>query len=372
MRNGNIYKYIAVYVDDLAIAMKDPNAFTEVLKSKYKFHMKGTGPLEFHLGADFYRDKSGCLCMAPRKYIERLIASYEQMFGEPPRTNIYSPLEKGDHPELDDSTLLDASGITQYQSLIGSLQWAISLGRFDIATAVMTMSSFRAAPRRGHLDRVRRICGYVSKMKHATLRFRIGEPDYSDIPDRQYDWTGIYGEVTEILPTDAPEPLGEQVTLTHYVDANLMHDAFMGRSVTGILHMVNATPIEWYSKKQATVETATYGSEFVAARTCVEQMIDLRNTLRYLGVPIHPKGYMFGDNKSVVDSASTPHAKLHKQHTALSFHCVREAIAAGFVHFKFIPGVINPADILSKHWAYSATWELLQGLLFWEGDVTEA
>jgi hypothetical protein len=76
----------------------------------------------------------------------------------------------------------------------------------------------------------------------------------------------------------APEPLGNYVT-THYVDANLMHDIATGRSVTGILHLMNKTSIEWYSKKQATVETATYGSEFVAARVCTEQIIDLRNTL---------------------------------------------------------------------------------------------
>jgi hypothetical protein len=152
------------------------------------------------------------------------------------------------------------------------------------------------------------------------------------------------------------------------VDANLFHDALTGRSVTGILHLVNATPVEWYSKKQATVETATYGSEFVAARTCVEQIIDLRNTLCYLGVPIEGCSYLFGDNESVVNSSSIPHAKLHKRHTALSFHRVREAIAAKYVSFNFLPGAENPADILSKHWAYSATWKMLQCLLFWEGD----
>ena len=92
------------------------------------------------------------------------------------------------------------------------------------------------------------------------------------------------------------------------MDANLFHDALSGRSVTGILHMMNATPIDWYSKKQATVETATYGSEFVAARVCVEQVIDLRNTLKYLGVPICKKSYMFGDNESVVNSSLIPHA----------------------------------------------------------------
>jgi hypothetical protein len=61
-----------------------------------------------------------------------------------------------------------------------------------------------------------------------------------------------------------------------------MHDVTTGRSVTGILHLANETPIDWYSKKQAMAETATFGSEIVAARICVEQVIDVRNALRYL------------------------------------------------------------------------------------------
>jgi len=368
-QNGEQYEYVAVYVDDLAFAMEQPQTFVDALVEKYKFKVKGTGPLQFHLGADFHRGDDGVLCMTPTKYIDRLVQSYERMFGEKPSTKIYSPLEKGDHPELDESELLDATRLQQYQSLIGSLQWTISLGRFDIATAVMTLSSFRAAPRRGHLLQLRRVCGYLAKMKHAGIRFRIHQPDYSDLPRKLYEWQTVYGNVTEMIPSDAPKPLGKSVTCTHYVDANLFHDALTGRSVTGILHLVNATPIDWFSKKQATGETATYGSEFVAARTCVEQIIDIRDTLRYLGVPINPTSYMFGDNESVVNSSSIPHAKLHKRHTALSFHRICEAVSSKYVEFHFLPGSDNPADLLSKHWAYSAVWPMLQCLLFVPGST---
>src|SRR5687767_9609388 len=120
--------------------------------------------------------------MALQKYIERLSQSYKRMFGEKPSTRVHLPLEKGDHPELDDSELLDKNGIEQYQSLIGSLQWAISLGRFDIATVVMSMSSFRAVPRIGHLRRLQHICGYLTKMHPATVRFWTHQPDYTDLP----------------------------------------------------------------------------------------------------------------------------------------------------------------------------------------------
>jgi hypothetical protein len=170
---------------------------------------------------------------------------------------------------------------------------------------------------------------------------------------------------------DAPPPLGNFVVLSHFGNANMMHDLTTGRSMTGILHLLNKTPIDWFSKKQATVENATYSSEMVAMRNCVEHIIDLRATLRYLGVPIREKSFMFGDNESVVKSATQVHVKLHKRHNMLSFHFVREAVAARHVHITHIPGSINPADILSKHWGYSDVWKILKPLLFHQGDTMD-
>lgn len=365
--NEGLYEYIAVYVDDIAIAARNPMSIVKELTETHKFKLKGTGPISYHLGMDFFRDGEGHLCYAPRKYIERMMKAYESLFGEKPKRTYHSPLVPGDHPETDMSELLDADGIKKYQSLIGALQWVITIGRFDIMTAVMTLSSFRAAPRRGHLDRAKRIYGYLSCMRNAAICIRTKEPDFSAIPDPDHDWKySVYGDTKEEIPHDAPKPLGKFVTTVHYVDANLMHCTLTGKSVTGILHFLNGTPIEWYSKKQATVETATFGSEYTAARTCVEQIIDLRLTLRYLGVPIREKSYVFGDNKTVVDTASTPHGKLNKRHTALSYHRVREAVASGMVGFYHIPGEFNAADIVSKHWAYQAVWHsTLRPLLFW-------
>ena len=154
-RNGDIYEYIAVYVNDLAIAARNPKEICDTLMKKYKFKLKGTGPISFHLGCDFFRDKDGVLCMAPKKDIEKMVKAYERLFGEKPKQNYTSPLKKNDHPELDMSNLLDTDGIKKYQSLIGAMQWAVSLGRLDITTAVMTMSGFQVAPRKGHLERLK-------------------------------------------------------------------------------------------------------------------------------------------------------------------------------------------------------------------------
>ena len=100
------------------------------------------------------------------------------------------------------------------------------------------------------------------------------------------------------------------------------------------------------------METATYGSEYFSARTCVEQILDLRTTLHYLSVPIRTKSFIFRDNRLVVHSSMTPHAKIHKRHVALSFHFVREVITAKIIGYYFVPGKSNPANILSKLWDY--------------------
>ena len=170
---------------------------------------------------------------------------------------------------------------------------------------------------------------------------------------------------------DAPPPKGKTVITTTYVDANLYHDQATGQAVTGVLHYLNQTPINWYSKKQATVETATYGSEFSAARTAIQQITALRIDLQYLGVPLHDSSMLFGDNESVVTSATIPHSQLGKRHVALSYHYTREAIASKMVDFHHIPGDINPADILSKHWGHSQVYETLRPLFFYRGDTTD-
>ena len=184
----------------------------------------------------------------------------------------------------------------------------------------------------------------------------------------------VYGTFTESLPDDMPDPLGNDIITTSFVDANLYHDLVTGRAATGILHMVNGTPIEWFSKHRATVETATYGSEFVAAQIASEQIYDLRTTLRYMGVPIKGPTYMFGDNGSVVTSSTLPHSSLNKRHNALAYHKVRESIVAEILNFIHINEDENPADILSKHCGHHQMWPTVQALLFRQGrvDIVEA
>ena len=96
-----------------------------------------------------------------------------------PKITFMVSLEKGDHPELDTSKCLDQDGIQKCQFVIGAIQWAVSLGRLDVNTAVMTLASFRYEPIERHVYTARRLVSYTVKFKHAAIRIRTEDPDLS-------------------------------------------------------------------------------------------------------------------------------------------------------------------------------------------------
>ena len=302
---GTCYEYIAVYVDDLAISAKDPQAFCNELKKRYNLKLKGVGSLEYHLGCTYKKDPDGTLAADPRRYVNKILESYERMFKEKPRKS-RPPLEEGDHPELHTPELCDEHQTNQFQTLVGQLQWLISPGHSDITVHVMSLSRFRAQPRKGHLDRMKRIFGCLLFLPDGAIRYRTGEPDFSSLNDQEYDWTrSVYSGECDQIPHDIPKPLGEHGQTTHYVDANLHHDHATGKAVTAVLHFLNQTPIDAYSKR----------------------------------------------------------------HHLVSSHRVKEAIAPKYLSFHWKDSKSNPADILSKHWEFATVWPMLKSILFWRGKT---
>jgi hypothetical protein len=94
---------------------------------------------------------------------------------------------------------------------------------------------------------------------------------------------------------------------------------------------------------------------------CVEQTIDLCNTLQCLGVPSREKSF-------IVNSNWMPRYICDMRYTMLSFCCV-EAIASGFLGFYFLSGDDNLQIYLRKHWGYTQIKERLKSLLFRRGDT---
>ena len=138
------------------------------------------------------------------------------------------------------------------------------------------------------------------------------------------------------------------VQLNCFVDADHAGNQITRRSHTGVLLFVCRAPIIWYSKRQNTVETSTFGSEFIAAKTATEMIQALRYKLRMMGIPIDGPTNMFCDNEAVVRNSTMPESTLKKKHVAICYHRVREAYASGMIQIAKEDGATKLADVLTK------------------------
>jgi hypothetical protein len=81
----------------------------------------------------------------------------------------------------------------------------------------------------------------------------VFDPTYPVIDEDTFvkaNWKAMYGDVKEVLPPDAPLPLGKEVDLCLYVDSEHTRDKFTRRSRTGFVIYLKMAPVVWLSKQQ--------------------------------------------------------------------------------------------------------------------------
>jgi hypothetical protein len=364
---GTHYEYIARYVDDIIAFGKDPLSTINDVKRDYI--LKGIGKPEYYLGGDVveldptWHPLNVHTGLSAQTYAKNIVQKYEALIGLEFR-KYSAPMDKEYHPESDESDFLGEKDASLYRGLIGSANWMITLGRFDIAYATNAMARFGMKPREGHLKAMLRLFGYIKWHPKGQIIVDTNYMDWSPYQVEDHDWTEFYPDAEEELPPDMLTPKGKPIRLTCFKDADHAHDVVTRRSVTGVLLFANNMPIEWLSKRQKTVETSSYGSELVASRIATDLIVEYRYKFRMLGVPIDGHALMLGDNASVIASTSIPSSPLRKKHNAVAYHRVREAIAAGIIKFAKIGSKENISDCLTKPLGPDDFLRLVKRVLF--------
>jgi len=162
----------------------------------------------------------------------------------------------------------------------------------------------------------------LKKHENSTLVFDDAVPFIDEQCFKKVNWKEFYGDVTEAIPPNRPEPRGNKIKMTAFVDSDHAGNLATRRSQTGILIFLNKAPIVWYSKRQNTVESSTFGSEFIAMHVATEMIEALRYKLRMFGIPIDGPADVLCDNQSVVTNSSVPELQLSKKHNAICYHRV--------------------------------------------------
>ena len=353
------WEYVLCYVDDVLVISHEPQKVMDTLSRTYTLKEGTVKEPDQYLGAevrkiqiadsdDPTKTRWG---MSSDLYIKRAIADVERELtnvGRYLKAKAKTPLMTGYRPELDASPELDARRANYFQGLIGVLRWIVELGRIDILVAVSMLSSYLACPRVGHLEGVFHVFAYLKTYCKSTLVFDETEPVFDESRFTECDWSEYYPGASEPEPPRAPELRGNSVTTTCFVDADHAGCRVTRRSQSGIIIFLQRTPTLWYSKRQNTVESSTFGSEFVAMKIAIEQIEALRYKLRMLGIPVDGPTNTFCDNESVFKNSTRPESVLKKKHNAIAYHRTREAQAAGILRIAWESGKFNIADILTK------------------------
>jgi hypothetical protein len=299
-----------------------------VLENEYKV-MKGVGAPQYYLGGDISRVKNPSapdgtfLKTSAETYIKKVCDKIEPLM-EWKLKNFGSPMDPKYHPELDDSSHLSEDMHAKYRMMVGTLNWLVTLGRWDVHYAAQTFARYSQAPRQGHIDALRRVFGYLKHFPKRSTIYDARMPTHRDDLVTKYDgWKEMYPDAKEEMPPGMPEPKGNPVRISAYFDADHAGCLETRRSTTGMIMFLNGTPVKWYSKRQSTVESSTYGSEIVAGRITVEFAIEMRYKLRMLGVPIEGSSILYGDNNSMILNTTVPSSMLKKKHNSIAYHRVR-------------------------------------------------
>jgi hypothetical protein len=369
------YEYILVYVDDVLIISHSPQEHLQRIQATYELNPSSIGPPTRYLGADVERvtrpgDPTGkeYWSFSAHTYVKNAVKNVKLMLLEEGRnlkSTAKTPFPSTTYrPEMDTSEECDEEKATRYMQLIGVLRWAVELGRLDIYTEVALLSQQLALPRVGHLEIVYHVFAYLNRYDKSRIIFDPTDPMPVTPTTAKPDWSSFYPDAEEELPPKMPEPLGNPVNIYVFVDANHAGNLVTRRSHTGILLFVQNSPILWLSQRQNTVESSTFGSEFVALRAARDLIVAMRYKLRMFGVPIEGPAQVFCDNQGVVKNTSIPESVLSKKHNAINYHAVREAAATGVIQVHKEDTQTNLADLFTKVLPADRRKELLGSILY--------
>ena len=178
------------------------------------------------------------------QYVQRAVMNEEEYLPKEENkhlkipTNTETPLTMTYCPEPDVSLELGLKEAAHYQSLIGILSWMAELGHVDICLEISMMSSHLALPRKGHLDQVLHILGYLQKYHNTELMYNPSDPVIEESSFTLQDWSSLeFGHVqgNEEKPCNMAEPRGLGFTMRSKVNADHTGDTVTRKSRTGFL-----------------------------------------------------------------------------------------------------------------------------------------
>jgi Reverse transcriptase (RNA-dependent DNA polymerase)/gag-polypeptide of LTR copia-type/Integrase core domain len=327
LHEGDTVIYIALYVDDLLILTNSKSKLDSVKDYLgQQFQMKDLGEVQNVLGLQINRDRRNRrLTISQEKYVRDML----KRFSLDQCKSVRTPLEPNSKLcRTEDGETCD--DVKLYQSMVGSLLYAMRGTRPDIGYAVTKLSQFCSNPSHIHLIAVKRVMRYLQGTKEYKLHYGTSD--------------------NQILE------------LVGYSDADWANDVDSRRSITGYVFMLGNNIISWATKAQPTVALSTVEAEYMAAAQAAQECIWWRNFLAKLRMKITTPTTILDDNQGAIALAKHPGYHARTKHIDIRHHFIREQIDAENIKLEYIPTSEMIADQLTKPLP-AAQHEKLVGLM---------
>ena len=325
--------FISVYVDDITIIGVPSSPFVKEIKQQLnqRFDCKDLGDAKYILGLELTYTETG-ISISQHGYIEKILLRFGMSECRPVATPLdpNMPLRKAEPgTEIED--------FCTYQSIIGSLMYAVTGTRPDLTHTVTLLSQFSSRPNEEHLQAAKRV-----------LRYLRGTSDWNlHYPKKAEDTT---------------------LRLLCYSDASYASNLDDRRSFSGYLTKLGEATVSWYSKKQKSVAVSTTEAEYMAMSLASRHLVWLQRGLQQLRQHIastvatdnHEVDYLLGDNQGALELAKNHRINNRSKHIDTHYHNVRELLEAGIFDLMYVPTDDNLADLFTKSLPKPRHYELAE------------
>ena len=307
--NNDCSVIVLVYVDDLVLATTTQVKADDFVKQfKSKFKISHFEQISSHIGINVEVDND-CVIIHQESYINKLIEKFNIDESKQVATPMIERLLS-----KQDEIISSPVDPTKYQEIIGSLVYASTTTRPDIALATSVLGRFAAKPFKIHYTAARRVLQYLASTKKYGIKYCVAS----------------------------------NLVLECHVDSDWAGDPSSRKSTSGYLFTLGSGPIAWRSCKQKCVALSSAEAEYVAASEAAKEAIYLRNVLSSLNCEQLQPTVMFEDSESCIQLSKQPLRKNRLKHVELRYHFIRDAIKKHHVQFQWISSKEQPADLLTK------------------------
>ena len=315
-RSSSSFSMSATSVDDILIASnsktESDHAASEINE---KFTITDSGDAEWILGCRITRDRSKRLLMIDQ---EQFITSILHQFGMEHCNSVGSPLPKWRLtsdlcPTTDDER--QAAALLPYCAIVGKCMYLSTCTRPDIAYAVRELARFMSNYGPRHFEAAKHLLRYLQGTRSRGI---------------------VYGNLALTMPI-----------FRSYADSDwAMSDG--RKSISGYVIDCGGGPLSWSSKQQGIVALSSCEAEYISCTHCARQIIWLRALFNELGFPQQNPSILYCDNQGTVACTHDPHSHSRMKHIDLRQHFIRDCVNSRTIDVHHIPGIQNPADLLTK------------------------